>query len=216
LAELRTTVLRQTVLGGVGALDGLRFGVEDLESGDWPEHFLLDDRRRDVSDLDQRRPDERAVALAPQHDVSVGCGVGNRAVNALGVARVDHRSHLTRRVIAGTHLDRRQGRGQPRPQLVGDSAFDEDPAPGHAELAGEGRDRRGEHGHGGIQVGVAEDDHGSLAAQFQGDRLESGRRCRHDLPADRGGAGVAEDVHLEYSPGWTSAALPWSARARAA
>jgi hypothetical protein len=44
---------RQAIFGGVGALDGAGFGVEDFEGRDRAEDFLLDDVGADVLDLEQ-------------------------------------------------------------------------------------------------------------------------------------------------------------------
>jgi hypothetical protein len=50
----------QAELGRISPVDGVVLVVEDLECGDRPEDFLLDDRCVDVLDFDQAGPVEGA------------------------------------------------------------------------------------------------------------------------------------------------------------
>lgn len=63
-----------------------------------------------------------------------------------------------------------------------------------AALAGVGdhRERREHRGH--VEVGVVEDDHRGLAAQFQEDPLEGAAGGSHDGAAGRGGPGEGDHV----------------------
>jgi hypothetical protein len=51
---------RQAEFGRVGPVDGVFLLVEDLECGDRPEDFLLDNRCAEVLDFDQTGPVESA------------------------------------------------------------------------------------------------------------------------------------------------------------
>ena len=47
-------------------------------------------------------------------------------------------------------------------------------------------------GHGGIEIGVVEDDEGRVAAEFEAELLDGGRTLRHQQAADFGRAGKGQ------------------------
>src|SRR5260370_12611813 len=194
---------REPELGGIGARDRVSLGVEGFGRRDGTEYLLLDDVRIDVLDLEQRRAVEGPCGQsaigsgAAAHDrLGVGQSGPDHLVHARDVGLADERAPLRCRVHPVTDPHLLDDAGQPRPDLLGYPALDQDPRTRHAELPSEGNDPCREHRNDGVEVGVVEDDHRRLAAELEVHPLEGGSAARGDQPADRGAAGVADDLNV--------------------
>jgi hypothetical protein len=124
----------ETEFGGVGALDGIGFGVEDFEGRDRAEDFLLDDAGADVPGLEQGWPAERSGGQGAighgtaAHDrLGVGEGRLDQAVDAGDVGLADERSHIRFRVHPVADADAFGQARQARADFTGHSALHQDP-----------------------------------------------------------------------------------------
>ena len=130
-----------------------------------------------------------------------GAGTGrdrflDQAVHPPHVRLVDQRPHLGGRVGRRTHPHRPQTCRQRVAKLAGDPALRQQPAAGHAEPAGEHRQRIDQHRHDRGEVGIVEHDHRRLAAELQPEPLHPRRGVGGDGAACRGTAGEADDRHV--------------------
>ena len=93
--------------------------------------------------------------------------VVDKCLHALDGGLVDERTDLRVGLERIAHLQGGRFRGELAAKRLGDRLFHDDPFRGHADLPliHEGAEIRGRYG--GINIGVVEHDHGSLAAQFQ-------------------------------------------------
>lgn len=133
------------------------------------EDFLLHDVRADILDLEQRRSVERPGGQgafrhgAAAHDrLAIGKRCLDDAIDARDVGLVDHRPHVGGWVELVADADAFERLSHPGADLVGHPALDEYSRRGHAELAGECGDARGEERNCACEVGVVEDDHRRL------------------------------------------------------
>ena len=106
--------------------------------------------------------------------------------------RVDHRADLAGRVGGRARPHAFQPVGQCLGELVSDRPFDQDPAAGHAELAGE--DGRGRHrgSDRDVEVRIGKHQVRGLAAKLEADPLEVRRGGLGDEPTGGGAAGEAD------------------------
>ena len=198
----RPDARRKAVVDVVGPGDRLLLVGERLDGDDRAEDLALDD----LVALRQPGDDRRGVEVPrPVDDRAAGdpLGAGGRAVHepahAVELRGRDERTHLGvlgRRVADGELLDRGGERGD---EVVIDLRPGEHARGRGAVLARVPVARDLHAFDGGLDVGVVEDEHGSLAAELQMQALERVRRDPGDLLAGPDVAGERDHRHVRVA-----------------
>ena len=151
------------------------------EDGGLDEVALLETLGRVALPADQRL---RAFLLA-------GLEV---AAHAVELVLADEGADARLGVEAGALLHARGGLGELLGEFVVHLLLDEEARPGAAHLSGTEEHAEQRPLHGGLEIGVAEDDVGRLAPELEGDALQRARRLAVDLLPHLGRAGEGDLV----------------------
>ena len=164
-----------------------RFTAVGLHVGrDVGEHGGLEDVAADVG----------AVLAAGEDGSPLLDRVLDVAAHGLELGTADEGTDLVGPVETDTQPQRRGCPGQPPGELVVEAVVDVDALQADAQLAGAGEAAADGAVHRRVEVGVVEDDHRVLAAEFQRAAHQPLRGFRGDEPAGGGAAGEAQEVDL--------------------
>src|SRR5450830_986195 len=196
---------RQTILGIVGQLQGLGFILEWDQAHYRTKDLFLGNAHLVVHIGEHRRLDElpatqvrRQVGRAFQATGQQGGAFLDTDLDVAGdlviVGLSDHRANLGFWVLRVADDQALGAGGKLGDELRVDAFLNEDPATGGAAFTVEREDGEQCRVEGAVQVGVFEDQHRRLAAQFHGVLFQAGGL--HDFLAGGGAAGEGDRPHV--------------------
>ncbi|CAM5246799.1 hypothetical protein SVIOM74S_05571 [Streptomyces violarus] len=194
----------QAVARVVGQFHRLVLGAEALDGDHRAEDLLLDDPHRPVAVGEDRRQQEEAAAqggvvgagAAGDEAGALLLGDGDVALDLLAVLGGAERAALGALRHAVAEPDGLGAAGEGLDEPVVQRVLDQQARTGRADLPGmqEGGVQRVVHG--GVEVGVREDDVGVLAAEFERDVARALGGAGHDGPPGGQAAGEGHQVDL--------------------
>src|SRR5450830_1630873 len=196
---------RQTILGIVGQLQGLGFILEWDQAHYRTKDLFLGNAHLVVHIGEHRRLDElpatqvrRQVGRTFQATGQQGGAFLDTDLDVAGdlviVGLSDHRANLGFWVLRVADDQALGAGGKLGDELRVDAFLNEDPATGGAAFTVEREDGEQCRVEGAVQVGVFEDQHRRLAAQFHGVLFQAGGL--HDFLAGGGAAGEGDRPHV--------------------
>src|SRR5690554_4447535 len=132
---------------------------------------------------------QRMGGAAAQQAPALGHGVVHVALHLVDGGLVDQRADHHARLATVTHRHRRDLRGQGLDEGVVDPLLDQEAVGADAGLTGVTVLGGDGPGHGGVEVGIVEDDKGSVAAELHGGLLDGAGTLGQQLLAHGSGAG---------------------------
>src|ERR1017187_82936 len=195
---------RKSVLDAVGDLYGVFEVVAGDDGNDGAEDFFLRDAHLGIDVSEDGRLHEPAVlvlalveAIAAAHQLCAFVFADlDVAKIGLKLLLIDRRTHLDRFVEAVADFQFLRARDVALDELAIDALLHDDAAGRGATLAGGAESAPEAAFDGEVEVGVVEDDHGILAAEFERAVFESlGRDAAYDA-ADGGRSGERDGAHV--------------------
>ena len=191
----------QAVVGVVGPGQGLLLGVELGDRDHRAEHLATDDFVVLAGAGEHGRLDEEArtvggLAAGDHLDVRHGLGAFEEAQHAVAVGSGDQRAELDAILVLGAQLERADGLAELGDELLVHAFLCIDAAGGSAVLPGVVEAEGTDAFHGGVDVGVVEDQHRGLAAQFHVGAFHGFGGAGDDVDAGGDGAGQRDHAHL--------------------
>ncbi|MPL93022.1 hypothetical protein SDC9_39146 [bioreactor metagenome] len=192
---------RQPIVRVIRPADRLFRLVEAGDRDDGAKDLAPDDLVRLQGAGDDGRLVEEALALGDlaagrNLDVVLFAGAGDEGGDPVALARRNQRPHLVQAVVLVAEADGRDRGGEVRHEFLVDARLRIDPAGGGAVLPGvviaEGAQAR----DGRLDIGIVEQDHRRLAAQFQMRALDRAGRGLEHLAPGRDVAGERNHRHL--------------------
>ncbi len=185
----------------VGLHDGIIDGAERLHQRERPEWFLVHGARS-VRHVGQHRGLEekpcfaRVLPAAPLSSSSNpragGLGIGHQRLDGIRAAAIGQRTHGGCRVQPTAHRQRISARGKASHKAVVNSLLYIKPGWRHADLAGIAELERADHRDSLFEIAIVKHQHRAVAAQLHGGALHALGGQRHEMLADRHGAGEAD------------------------
>lgn len=187
---LAEEVSRQANIGIVGKRNDLLLSVELEERSNRPEGLFTENLHlgRDVGQNSQVvKVGAQGQSLASMEQASaLGDGILHVLVDLCHRSAVNQRAVCGLAVEAVADLECLDDVDDALDKLLVDAAVDKDAVGAYAGLASDSELASNQVLHCFIEVGVLEDDEGRVAAQFEGELLESGGALVHEDLANRG------------------------------